>query len=326
MNLMRELEAFHPEVLGRDASIVDTRIREGRFQRWLSLIAGLSSVLAGLEVSYEHYRGSYSNRVMYTPVILSGTLAGAGIWGFFNRWAATWLLRSVSAVTLADSVIGFGFHVRGVHRKPGGWRLPVNNIVMGPPLFAPLLFGVSGYLGLIASFLQRGSGSGAAEWKRLPAATHPGHWVSRLGQPHQHIGWRQDLREGRFQKHLAVATAFSAFFSGFEALYSHYKNRFRYKVQWSPIVLTPLLMGASFGAMKSRKAAHTLLPAVSALALLDGGIGFFYHARGVMRRPGGLKTPLYNILYGPPIFAPLLFAASGFLGLLASLMRREKNR
>jgi hypothetical protein len=53
-------------------------------------------------------------------------------------------------------------------------------------------------------------------------------------------------------------------------------------------------------------------------------IGFFYHARGVLRRPGGTKLPLYNILYGPPIFAPLLFAATGFLGLLASLLRRAK--
>ncbi len=326
MNIARELESLTPEVLGREVEAVDVRIREGRFQRWLSLIAGLSSVLAGLEVSYEHYRGSYSNRIMYTPVILSGALAGAGVWGFFNRWAATWLLRSVSAITLVDSVTGFVFHIRGVQRKPGGWRLPVNNIVMGPPLFAPLLFGISGYLGLIASFLRRGPGEEHAERKRLPAATHASHWASRLGQPHQNIGWRQDLREGRFQKHLALATAFSVFFSGFEALYSHYKNRFRYKVQWSPILITPLLMGTSIGAMKSRKVAHTLLPAVSALALLDGSVGFFYHARGVMRRPGGLKKPLYNILYGPPIFAPLLFAASGFLGLLASLMRREKSR
>ncbi len=326
MNAMREMEGLTPEVLGRDVEEADVRVREGRFQRWLSLIAGLSSVLAGLEVSYEHYRGSYSNRIMYTPVVLSGALAGAGVWGFFSQWAATWLLRSVSVITLADSLTGFVFHVRGVKRKPGGWRLPVNNIIMGPPLFAPLLFGVSGYLGLIASFLRRGHADERTERKLLPAATHSGHWASRMGQPHQKIGWRQDIREGRFQKHLAVATAFSAFFSGFEALYSHYKNNFRYKVQWSPILLTPLLMGASAGAVKSRKAAHVWLPAVSALALLDGGVGFFYHARGVMRRPAGLKKPIYNILYGPPIFAPLLFAASGFLGLLASLMRREKDQ
>jgi hypothetical protein len=36
-----------------------------------------------------------------------------------------------------------------------------------------------------------------------------------------------------------------------------------------------------------------------------------------------MKKPLYNTLYGPPIFAPLLFAACGFLGLMSSLLRRE---
>ena len=65
-----------------------------------------------------------------------------------------------------------------------------------------------------------------------------------------------------------------------------------------------------------------LLPLVSLLALLDGAVGTFYHVRGMLRRPGGLKYPLYNLMYGPPVFAPLLFAASGFLGLLASLLRR----
>jgi hypothetical protein len=48
----------------------------------------------------------------------------------------------------------------------------------------------------------------------------------------------------------------------------------------------------------------------------------FYHGRGILRRAGGMKKPVYNIIYGPPIFAPLLYAATGFLGLLASLLRR----
>jgi hypothetical protein len=59
---------------------------------------------------------------------------------------------------------------------------------------------------------------------------------------------------------------------------------------------------------------------------LDGLAGFAYHARGIVRRPGGFKMMAYNVLHGPPIFAPLLFAAAGFIGLLASLMRREKER
>ena len=132
----------------------EAHIREGRFQRCMALMAGASSILAGLEVSYEHYRGSFGQKVMWTPVALSGAMAVSGISGFFSKWAARTILRWTSAATLLDSVIGFYFHLRGIARKPGGWRLPVANIVMGPPIFAPLLFGVSAYLGLIASFLR----------------------------------------------------------------------------------------------------------------------------------------------------------------------------
>jgi hypothetical protein len=294
-------------------------VREGQFQRSLSLIAGLSSVVAGLEVSYEHYRGSYSNPVMYTPVVLSGALFAAGVAGAVNRRAARTVLPAVAAVTLADCVIGFGFHIRGIQRKPGGWRLPITNIVMGPPLFAPLLFGTSAYLALVASFLRRESATDSAHRRQR----HP---VARLlpDKLRRHeITVLQELREGRFQKHLAVATAASAFFSGVEALYSHYKNNFKYKAQWSPIIIAAALIAASLAALRSRWAAKKLLPAVSALAIADGAVGFAYHARGVARRPGGMKHALYNVMYGPPIFAPLLFAACGFLGALTAMLRRE---
>jgi hypothetical protein len=302
--------------------LADVKVREGRFQRWLSLIAGLSSALSGLEVAYEHYKGSYSRRVMFTPVALSATLTGAGIAAFASRKAAVTLLRGTSTITLADSLLGFYFHVRGVARKPGGWGLPMTNIVMGPPIFAPLLFGVSAYLGLIASFLRR---SEDRDDLLLPKPAHTAHWLARAGHATERISWEQDLREGRFQRHMAVAAAASAFFSGFEAWYSHYKNNFRYKAQWTPVIIAPLLMAAAIGAARNGKTAQTLLPAVSALALADGAVGTFYHARGIARRPGGLQKPVYNVIYGPPIFAPLLFAACGFLGLLASVLRREKR-
>jgi hypothetical protein len=175
----------------------------------------------------------------------------------------------------------------------------------------------------LASFLRRGENG---DDLLFPKPAHAGHWVARAGHAHEPITWEQDVREGRFQKQLAVATAASAFFSGFEAWYSHYKNNFRYKAQWMPVVIAPLLMVAAIGGIKSRKVAHTALPAISALALADGGVGFFYHVRGILRRPGGMQKPIYNIIYGPPVFAPLLFAACGFLGLLASLLRREKSR
>lgn len=302
---------------------IDLDIREGRFQRWLALVAGLSGALSGLEVTYEHYRGSYSRRVMYTPVILSGALVVGGLSGFFSRRAARTILPAISVLTLSDSVVGFYFHVRGIHRKPGGWRLPVVNMVMGPPVFAPLLFGVSAYLGLLASFLRRAEPGGDGI---LPLPTHAGHWARIVTAEYEPISWTQDLREGRFQKQMAIATVVSSFFSGVEAWYSHYKNNFRYKAQWTPVVVAPMLMAAGIASVRSPRVAHTWLPATSAVAVLDGAAGFAYHARGILRRPGGLKKPIYNIIYGPPIFAPLLFAASGFLGLLASLLRRKKSK
>ncbi|HEY6445330.1 MAG TPA: hypothetical protein VIY53_02650 [Acidobacteriaceae bacterium] len=309
--------------LERDAREIDLDIREGRFQRWLALGAGLSSVLSGIEVTYEHYRGSYSRRIMYTPVLLSAALAAAGLAGFFSRRAAKTVLPVISVITLGDCVVGFYFHVRGIHRKPGGWRLPIVNMVMGPPVFAPLLFGVSAWLGFLASRLRRGERAGD---RGLPRPTHAHHWAKLLTTEHEPISWTQDVREGRFQKQMAMATVVSAFFSGFEAWYSHYKNNFRYKAQWTPVIVAPMLMAAGIGAVRSPRVAHTWLPALSAVAIVDGAVGFAYHARGVVRRPGGLKKPIYNIIYGPPLFAPLLFAACGTLGLLASLLRRERKK
>lgn len=314
---------FLGSLFERDIARARYNIREGRFQRWLALIAAASSALSGIEVGYEHYKGSYSRRVMYTPLILSGALTASGIAAFSSRRAARTVLPAVSLLTLIDGVTGFYFHVRGVQRKPGGWRLPVVNMVMGPPVFAPLLFGVSAYLGLVASFLKRDD---QQRGRLLPRPAHARHWASVVTREYEPISWAQDVREGRFQKQMAIATVISASFSGFEAWYSHYKNNFRYKAQWTPVLVAPMLMAAGIGAVKSARVAHTWLPALSVVAIADGAVGFGYHVRGVLRRPGGLKKPIYNILYGPPLFAPLLFAGAGFLGLLASLLRKEKGK
>ncbi len=199
--------ALTSSAMERDLREADLVVREGRFQRWLALIAGLSSVLSGVEVSYEHYKGSYSRRIMYSPVVLSSALLGAGLWAFRSRRAARTVLPAVSALTLIDCAAGFYFHIRGISRKPGGWRLPVVNIVMGPPICGPLLFGTSAYLGMIAFFLRREDDCGGGG---LPRPANPDHWITALPIPHETIGWEQNLREGRFQKHMATAAALSA--------------------------------------------------------------------------------------------------------------------
>ena len=317
----------HPS---RDLQIVREHVREGRFERSLSLIAGTASLISGLEVSYEHYKGSYGQRIMYTPVILSGALFAAGIWAFFGDSASRKTLRAVSVLTLADCLTGFVFHIRGIARKPGGWRIPVTNIVMGPPIFAPLLFGTSAYLGLIASFLQEENTSSLPEpaKNRKRSQQKERLYISKIvprKTREEIVSEEKDIRHGRFRHHMAIVTAASAFFSGFEAWYSHYKNNFRYAAQWTPIIVAPLLAITSILAIRSEQIAKRALPAVSVAAAADAAVGFFYHARGIARRPGGRKHLIYNILYGPPIFAPLLFGAAGMFGLLTSMLRSAKR-
>jgi hypothetical protein len=177
---------------------------------------------------------------------------------------------------------------------------------MGPPIFAPLLFGTAAYLGFLASYLRR-----EEDPKRADETNYS--------------GWKRELNQGQFQKHLCAVAAIWTIFSGVEAWYSHYKSRFKIWAQWTPVILAPVQLSACIGAIFSERIAKTMLPAVSTLAMVDGGVGFGYHVRGIARRTGGRKHWLYNILDGPPVFAPLLFAAYGALGLLASLLRREER-
>jgi hypothetical protein len=186
-----------------------------------------------------------------------------------------------------------------------------------------LLFGTSAYLGFVASYLQREDGKEIEPGDRRGTDT----WLARLlpyRQGRKLISEEEDIREGAFQRQVAIITGISAILSGFEAYYSHYKNNFRYAVQWTPIIIAPLLAAASFAAVRSRRVATKALPAISAVSVADSAIGFYYHARGVLRRPGGTKHLIYNIIYGPPIFAPLLFGAAGMLGIFACLLRRRR--
>src|SRR5579885_2245408 len=104
--------------IARESKEVEQYIQEGRFQISFSLLTAVSGLFTGLEVLYEHLRGSYGQRIMYTPLILSFALFVAGIWGAFSKWAARVVLRSISLLTLIDGVVGFYYHIRGVQRKP----------------------------------------------------------------------------------------------------------------------------------------------------------------------------------------------------------------
>ncbi|HEY2636082.1 MAG TPA: hypothetical protein VGI54_01735, partial [Solirubrobacteraceae bacterium] len=111
--------------------------RRGRAQRALSAATAASALPLGAEIYINHYGGSFGNKWMWTPVVLSPALAAAGLAGVASERAARTVLPAISVLYLADGLAGMYFHLRGVARKPGGFREATYNLVMGPPAFAP---------------------------------------------------------------------------------------------------------------------------------------------------------------------------------------------
>ena len=105
-------------IFAEGAEAVRAHIRQGRFSRTLALVAGLSGLPTGADVLLEHYRGSYGQKVMWSPVVLSGAMAATGVWGAISHRAAKTALRWTSVVSLVDGLVGFYFHIRGIARKP----------------------------------------------------------------------------------------------------------------------------------------------------------------------------------------------------------------
>ena len=132
-----------------------------------------------------------------------------------------------------------------------------------------------------------------------------------------------DVNHGRFERSMAGVTAASAILVCAEVYYEHYKGSFGNRLMWSPIVVTPPIVAAGIAGIFSRRAAKTALPAASALYVLTGLAGLILHARGVARKPGGWDYARYNLVMGPPVIAPGLFAMVGGMGLLAAIVRRE---
>jgi hypothetical protein len=130
-------------------------VRAGRAQKTLAAATAASALPLGLEIYFEHFRGSFGDKWMWTPVALSPVLTAAGVAGMRSQRAAQTVLPAVSALYCLDGLIGVITHIGGVARKPGGFNEPLFNIVMGPPLLAPGSLTLVGGMGLAAGLLRR---------------------------------------------------------------------------------------------------------------------------------------------------------------------------
>jgi hypothetical protein len=126
------------------------------------------------------------------------------------------------------------------------------------------------------------------------------------------------------QRTLSAATALSALPLGLEIYFEHFRGSFGDKWMWTPVVLSPALTAAGLAGVRSERAASTWLPLVGGLYCLDGVIGVVTHVRGVARKPGGFREPLFNVVMGPPLLAPGSLALVGGMGVAAAAFGRER--
>ncbi|MGZ4481096.1 MAG: hypothetical protein ACXVY5_02730, partial [Gaiellales bacterium] len=62
--------------------------RAGRLQRTLAAVTAASALPLGIEIYLEHYRGSFGDRWMWTPVVATPVVVAAGIAGVVSERAA----------------------------------------------------------------------------------------------------------------------------------------------------------------------------------------------------------------------------------------------
>lgn len=148
--------------------------------------------------------------------------------------------------------------------------------------------------------------------------------LARRPAAHRAARLARDVRYGRLERSLSLATALGSAITAAEIYLEHDRAGFGNRVMWWPVALGPVGVAAGMAGFADQRAAHTALPVASAAIVANGLQGTYLHVRGIAAKPGGWRMARYNIELGPPLFAPLLMCMVGGMGLLASVLRRER--
>ena len=82
-------------------------IRNGRVQKLLAATTALSVPALGAEIYLEHYKGSFGDRWMWTPLLLTPPLTAAGVAGLVSEKTPA----TPAAVSGGVSTIGVHIHL-----------------------------------------------------------------------------------------------------------------------------------------------------------------------------------------------------------------------
>jgi hypothetical protein len=264
--------------------------------RNLNRAAGLLAASVLADSAVEHYRGSFHNKAMFTPLVVSALALAVSAHGVADQRESAHRVRHLTYVTAAlTGIAGGAFHIYNVGKRPGGFDWV--NLFYGAPLAAPVAIALSGLLGAMAEHIRD---------------TQRGRKPRLLGLP-----------AGRATAALA---SFGMLGTMGEAWLLHFRGAFHNPFMFLPVTLPPvaalLLAAAAVGAKgRSRDFTRWSLRLTSAMGLAGSG----FHVYGVSRNMGGWRNWRQNVLNGPPIPAPPSFTGLALAGLAAVRLIEERR-
>jgi hypothetical protein len=96
----------------------------------------------------------------------------------------------------------------------------------------------------------------------------------------------------------------------------HYRGAFNNPLMYAPFT-APLLAAAASAwvAVAPSSSVRSVLTPLLLLTFLTGFVGLGMHLRGLDRQMGGLYIWRFNLLQGPPVWAPAMFSGFAVVGL-----------
>ena len=255
--------------------------------QWLALVAALMTLLLLADALAGHYRSGFIFRAQYAPFIIGSLLIIAASAAAVAPSVA-WLnaaLRVAGWLAVASGLIGFGFHhYYGIAKQPGGYKWLLHYLMYGAPQLAPLALAIVGMLAVVAARGLAGEVSFAGLSMRAA---------------------------------LLALVAVALVGAVLQATILHYRGAFNNPAMYAPLT-TPLLtvVASAWMAVAPNSVMLLALTILLWLTFLLGFVGLGMHLRGFERQMGGLYVPLFNLLEGPPAWAPALFAGFATVGLV----------
>lgn len=228
----------------------------------------------------------------------------AGAIAVRHRSAATVIASLVFVASIGVGLLGAYFHLvrAAVPFGPAGEQLSVPLLVWAPPVFGPLMFSLTGLIGLSAAWLEDPPDSGS---------------LVLLG------GRRLDLPLSKTRAYLFIVSL-GSLATVISSVLDHARTDFSNPWLWLATGIGVFAATVAFGlggvARPTRLDVWTYLLAML-LMLLAGTLGSVLHVLANTTDTGHVVVERF--IRGAPPLAPLLFADIGLIGLVVLLDPRE---